>query len=306
MLNYHTENNINFYDELYNSLDYESDDEEHTCQITGNVLTDKHVVLECKHKFNYEPLYKEICRQKFVFKTYDLNSLSKNDKQKCKDRHVDYFIKCPYCRSVQFTILPYYEELRSKKIYGINTLDKAFSSTAHVSNSTNSITSFSMFGVNFCLGQCAHIYSYDSHFCTQTMVAKIPIPNSNTHISLCKYHYKSGLKAIELAEKKKLAEEKKKEAEKVLSERTKLFNEKNKLREAKGLPPLKHLPKLKVEQNIVLDISPNTNNETTEQLTNVCQAILKSGVNKGNKCGSKHVNEAGFCKRHASVSNSVL
>jgi hypothetical protein len=316
MINYNTENNINFYEELYSSLDYDSDNEVNVCQITGNELTEKHVVLECKHAFNYEPLYKEICRQKFVFKTYDLNSLSKADKQKCKDRHADYFIKCPYCRSVQFTILPHYEELGLKQIYGINTLDKTFSNTTTVSHSINNLVPFSMFGVNFSLGQCSHIYSYDSHFCTQSMVAKIPINNTNTNISFCKFHYKSGLKAVDLAEKKKLAEEKKMAAEKNLAERTKLFNEKNKLREAKGLAPLKHLPKLKAEQplvqaeqplvqaeqplvqaeqqNVVLDISPN-NNDNTEQLTIGCQAILKSGANKGNKCGNKLP-----CKRHVS------
>jgi hypothetical protein len=308
MINYNTENNINFYEELYNSLDYESENEEHVCQITGNTLTEKHVVLKCNHKFNYEPLYKEICRQKFVFKTYDANTLSKHEKQQYKELHVDYFIKCPYCRGVQFSILPHYEELGLKQIYGINTLDKIFTESTSLPHVSSSLVPFTLFGVNFGLGQCSYCYSYDLHLCSQPMVSKIP----NTETSFCKFHYKNGLKASEIAEKKKLVEKKKADAAKILAERSNLFNEKNKLREAKGLPPLKHLPKLVplvnaelplVNQNIVLDISPNSNNENS---TNVCQAILKSGANKGNKCGSKYVNELGVCKRHVFISNKGL
>jgi hypothetical protein len=296
MINYNIENNINFYEQLYNSLDYDSDNEEtNCCQITGDVLTDKHIIMECSHKFNYEPLYKEICRQKFVFKTYDVNSLSKADKQKYKELRADYFIKCPYCRNVQFTILPHYEELGLKRVYGVNTIDKMFGE----SHMKSSVAPFTMFGVNFGLGQCSHSYSYDSQHCNQTMVAKIP----NSNISFCKFHYKNGLKAHELAEKKKMAEEKKKHDDEILAARTKLLNEKNAIRAAKGQPLLKRMPKLEIgsEQNIVLDISPSENSvvDTAEVAVNVCQAVLKTGANKGNKCGCKLVNEQEFCKRHS-------
>ena len=60
MSKYTIEGNINFQDELYKLLDVDSDDEEELCQITGIKLTDKHVILECKHHFNYDALYKEI------------------------------------------------------------------------------------------------------------------------------------------------------------------------------------------------------------------------------------------------------
>ena len=85
MSKYTIEGNINFYDELYKSLDSSDDEikcddenkgddeikgdheitgnyEMNECQITGLPLGDKSVTLECKHNFNYIPLYREICK----------------------------------------------------------------------------------------------------------------------------------------------------------------------------------------------------------------------------------------------------
>jgi hypothetical protein len=124
MSKYTIEGNINFQDELYKLLDEESDNEDELCQITGLPLKDKFVTLECKHHFNYDAVYKEIYKQKYEFNTYARKALHKKDLQKLRHSKLDYFIKCPYCRNLQFTILPYYEELGLKEIYGINSLDK--------------------------------------------------------------------------------------------------------------------------------------------------------------------------------------
>ena len=121
--NYTIEGNINFQEELYKLLDEDSEDEDTLCQITSLPLKDKSVTLECKHHFNYDALYNEIHKQKYEFKTYDTHTLTKKELRKYNDSKLDYFIKCPYCRSIQFTILPYYEELGLKKVYGINSLD---------------------------------------------------------------------------------------------------------------------------------------------------------------------------------------
>ena len=102
----------------------EDDDEDNLCLISSLPLTDKYVTLECNHKFNYEPLYREIYTQKYEFKTYDYSSLNGNNLIKYKLAQQDYYIKCPYCRNIQFSILPYYEELGLKKCYGINSLDR--------------------------------------------------------------------------------------------------------------------------------------------------------------------------------------
>ena len=54
MSNYIIEGNINFQEELYKLLDEPSDDENDICQITGLPLTEKYVILECNHHFNYD------------------------------------------------------------------------------------------------------------------------------------------------------------------------------------------------------------------------------------------------------------
>ena len=128
MTNYTIEGNIHFQTELYKLLNEDSDDEDNLCQITGLELIDKYITLECGHKFNYKALYTEICKQRFEFKTYDPNLLTKKDQLKFRESKLDYFIKCPYCRNIQFTVLPYYEELGLTKIYGINSLDKQLTS----------------------------------------------------------------------------------------------------------------------------------------------------------------------------------
>ena len=77
-INYKLAENINFYDELYKSLDDDDTDIDETklCQITGLELKDRFVTLNCKHVFNYDAIYTEICKQKFEFKTYTSESLS--------------------------------------------------------------------------------------------------------------------------------------------------------------------------------------------------------------------------------------
>ena len=82
MSNYIIEGNINFQEELYKLLDEPSDDENELCQITSLPLKDNFVTLECKHHFNYEALYKEINRQKYYFRTYDVKTLSTTNLQK--------------------------------------------------------------------------------------------------------------------------------------------------------------------------------------------------------------------------------
>jgi len=114
MVKYVIEGGINFYDELYKSLDYEDQEEKDAptvlprCLITDAVLENDHVKLLCGHVFNYKPLYTEIQHQK---KNY-------NEQQN------QAFIKCPYCRRLQEFILPPKEGIRM--IYGINTLNESY------------------------------------------------------------------------------------------------------------------------------------------------------------------------------------
>jgi hypothetical protein len=318
MAKYQLEGNINFYEELFKSLDNDSDDEDSLCLISGLPLTDKMVCLECKHKFNYEPLYKEICKQKLVYKTYTIDTLTKQLALKFKESCLDYFIKCPYCRNIQFNILPYYEDLGHEKIYGVNSLDKTLPSALVTIGSSHYHPAYSgpyygsddytflMFGTLFKKGQCCENIA-ELCLCNSKYVGTIP----NTNLSYCKYHYKNGLRNCKLSEKKKIADEKNKQKEvlnkqkeELLNERKKVFDEKNDERIAKGLPLLKRLPIIKKNiENVVQEVQqigqyiPDDEQEQEKKVG--CKSILKTGVNKGKQCGCQKINENGFCKRHS-------
>ena len=104
-MNYSIEGNIDFYKELFETIcESESDilennnedtyKNEKNCLITHLPLQSPIITLDCNHKFNYIPLFKEITRQK----TSDYN-----DKKKLRVHQ----IKCPYCRQIQNKLLPY-------------------------------------------------------------------------------------------------------------------------------------------------------------------------------------------------------
>jgi predicted transcriptional regulator len=313
MTKYTIEGNINFQEELYKLLDEESDNEDECCQITGLPLKDKYVTLECNHHFNYDAVYKEIYKQKYEFRTYEPHTLSKKDLQKFRDSNLDYFIKCPYCRNLQFTILPYYKELRLKEVYGINSLDKTLPNTVILHNhQTNKYSSgpyygdsnytFNKFGVTFKYGICCHLtetgYKGINNKCTYQYVANIP----NTELAYCKYHYRGGLREYKKSEKNKIMAAKAavyKEKQEKINEQKKLLEEKNAEREAKGLPPLKRLPTIKKKVENVVEQVQTIQQYVPDQEQIGCKAVLKSGPNKGKECGCKKIETNGLCKRHS-------
>ena len=99
--------NFDFYSELKIALLDEDIHNENTCLISRIPLTENFIELECSHKFNYNALFKEVKNQKI-----------KNHLETIKLR--DSQIKCPYCRSVQSSILPFYPELEPQRIRGVN------------------------------------------------------------------------------------------------------------------------------------------------------------------------------------------
>lgn len=299
MQKYNIEGNINFYDELFKSLDDDSDDESNLCLISGFPLDSKSVTLECNHKFNYEPLYKEICRQKFKFKTYDPHTLSKQDQIKIRASALDYFIKCPYCRNVQFTILPYNEELNLTQRYGVNSLDPSLPDKPKNNNYSGAIhygsDNFTFWAYNklFKKGQCHFVTNPSTNvLCNHIYVTSIESINK----SYCKYHYKSSIKTMKLNEKQKLLDERIKQKE----EKQKLLDEKNAERLAKGLVPLKRLPIVKKKvQNVVQNVLQIGQYVPEDAEVIVCKSILKTGPNKGSPCGCKKIYKDGLCKRHS-------
>lgn len=90
----------------------ENENQDNCCLLTKEPLKNIHIVLECGHKFNYVPLYREVIAQKTIGLSstgyYTSHSLRRNE------------IKCPYCRNVQDKLLPYLEFDGVKKMFNVN------------------------------------------------------------------------------------------------------------------------------------------------------------------------------------------
>jgi hypothetical protein len=99
--------NINFYDEINKEDDFIND--ENKCLITLQELTDDFVELDCGHKFNYEPLFKDIQNHKNKFNKLERNVLLTNE------------IRCPYCRTIHNKLLPLNDKF--PKVHGVNYKD---------------------------------------------------------------------------------------------------------------------------------------------------------------------------------------
>ena len=99
-MNYITEGNINFTNELLNMIckdkEIEGDNPVEQCLISSEPLLDTHVILQCGHKFNYVNIMEEIKRQRYP-SHLEIQRL-------CR-----YQIKCPYCRTVHNNLIPYCE-----------------------------------------------------------------------------------------------------------------------------------------------------------------------------------------------------
>ena len=113
--NYIIEGDIDFYAELYSSLDNKDttnqldETNNNVCLITDEPLETNSVTLTCNHKFNYVPLYKDLVNHKKKFNTMESSGALKHGE-----------IRCPYCRHKQQFVLPYYEELGLPKVSGVN------------------------------------------------------------------------------------------------------------------------------------------------------------------------------------------
>lgn len=289
MPNYKIEGDINFYESLYNSLDYDSENEEKNdknkkqiCEISGQELKDRFVTLECNHTFNYDALYTEICKQKFDFQTYTMDTMSKKDIQTIRDKKIEYFIKCPYCRSIQFTLLPYYDDLPFAKKYGVNTDDpdfrviKTFSSYNVSANHT-----FTLYGYQFSKGTCCktNLINGKNVPCWQKYTTPIVAPDNSTK-ELCTIHVRPEVKEYKLQIKKKIMEDKMLAKEQAKALKSKALEEK---------------------KNKALELKEKNEKKAKPTLLCIpckCTAILKTGLRKGEPC-DKNALENNLCKRHS-------
>jgi hypothetical protein len=83
---------------------------ENACLITNDALNLFHVTLTCGHKFNYEPLYQEVLRQKGRLGIHNYY-----------EKIGTHQIKCPYCRTLTNQLLPYVGSHPTiKRLNGVN------------------------------------------------------------------------------------------------------------------------------------------------------------------------------------------
>ena len=293
MPNYKIEGNIDFYGSLYSSLDYDSSDDQDIknsvklCEISGQKLSANFVTLECKHTFNYDALYTEICKQKYDFQSYTTDVLSKTDIQKIRDKKLDYYIKCPYCRHIQFELLPFHDELPFQKKYGINTTDPDFKviKTSYVPSTVPNNYTFHIYGFEFTKGVCCKpntcLASGKVIPCYNTYATSIVAPDGSTKL-FCPNHVRPEVKAFKLEIKKKAIEDK------LLAKQTLLAD--------KALKSA-----AKKEKALISAADKKTKNEINKVPTLClpcsCTALLKTGLRKGEAC-KLNVSVNNLCKRH--------
>ncbi len=302
MTKYNIEGGIDFYAELYNSLDVEDDLEEdkNKCLITNQPLTDKHVIMDCGHKFNYIPIYKDIINHKLKFNRMEGQHGKLNRAQ----------IRCPYCRHKQENVLPYYEELGLEKVNGVNFYDPnkpmycksdyfkcmfKYPNENYDPSKPESDTNSKYLTNKEC-----------NHYGNQIQIYNVlnplhPITYGDTN-HYCYSHKKTMIKQYKAEEKQKekdeakAAKQKTKEEAKAAKEleKQKLKEEKQKAKEA-----AKTLKK-KPAENVVLGPS-NVSLEPVEG----CVAVLKSGPNKGKQCGCK-ITDDNLCGRHFKIKHNII
>lgn len=315
MVKYVIEGGINFYEELYKSFDEDDTDAEANsnddtlCQITGLPLIDNFVTLECNHKFNYAALYKDIYNQKFNFKSYTCSTLSDADKEKFKDAKTDYFIKCPYCRNIQFTLLPYYENMVGiEKRYGINSLDKTSKDDIFSIKLNDNNYYYTSYGYTFKSGNCCKVLGNvdgKNILCGSKMSA--PVPEMNK--SFCSSHIRVAVREYKLEKIRKEKEEAKKQKEDVKNQKVaekeaiKKQKEDEKALKAAEKKQKEDIKKVKVK-NVVTSQTIEIPTFVPDTAINLCQTILKSGPRKGQVCGNKAIkNGYGCCSRHKDLAS---
>ena len=297
-INYKLAENINFYDELYKSLDDDETDIDETklCQITGLDLKDRFVTLNCKHVFNYDAIYTEICKQKFEFKTYTSEGLSSAELKVWRQRGYDYYIKCPYCRNIQYDLLPYYDDMPHIQKYGVNTTDveyRVIDKSSHITNNVYNTGNYTykVYGYTFKKGICQNITVNSAGKnlpCYNSFVSEV-IGTDKTfcpcHIRQVAKDYKFALKLKALEAKQKAKEDKQKAKEDKI----------NALIESKIESKSKSKTKI---TNTVISQTTEISEFIPTETDQLCVAILKTGLRTGQECGLK-VYSGNMCKRHS-------
>ena len=270
------DNNSTFYAELYKLLDDDSDTEsDNKCLISDEILVDKFVKLPCGHSFNYIPLYNDIKNHKTKFNHMEASS----------GKLLVHEIRCPYCRNIHASLLPYYEELGLAKIHGVNCLDPTDNSVK-----TDKVCAFICHAPENPTN-CLCTYGIKINFFDKQLYCNYHNTKVNTtHLS----QIKEARQKVKEA-KQKVKDEKQKikdEKQKIKDEKQKVKDEKQKVKELKQ--QLKEATQKVTEDNQNTIVIPITIGEETVE---GCVATLKTGSRKGLICG-KRVHQDAMCKLH--------
>lgn len=316
MAKYIIEGGIDFYSELYKSLDDDNDQaqeqeqENQLCLITYSPLIKNFVTLDCNHKFNYIPLYNDILNHKKKYNAMERQVLKSIE------------IRCPYCRHVQNNLLPYYEDEHVKKVHGVNFFDESL-----VIKRSGDLR-------DYVEGECCvqyHAQNGNIGYCLNTHVTLIPENNKYYCVYHKYYGQKEAAKELKIKEmkemkkkmmdaKQKLADEKAaiKSAQKTAQESAKLAKQSAKIarQSAKIAKQSAKIAKQSVKQSakqsakqskepnistiVINDVEPEPELVIVEEK---CCQILKSGPNKGGLCGL-NIFQDNLCKRHHKSTNN--
>lgn len=288
MVKYTIEGNLNFNDMLNDMLNKEENEEtnEEVCLITGEpLIKETAVTMICGHKFNHLPLFNDL---KNNIKTRYGNS----DNNK---------IRCPYCRRPQNTLIPYNPDIVGvEKIAGINTVEfknvyvpPSIRYNYNLNSNDYKLNGYYMMGnYKFVTGDCFYKSIKNNH-CGCILVTKIE--DGKTY---CYKHYESMIKRISLEKAKKIKlETQLKEKEEKALQKQKAKEDKEKAKEEKKKAKDAATTTMTTITTITIDSS---NNETQG-----CLDVLKSGAKKGTTCGCKIFNE-NLCKRHYNLKNKTI
>lgn len=319
MNKYIIEGGIDFYEELYKSLDIEetnekTEEDKNLCLITNQLLTENYVQLNCGHKFNYGPLFLDLKNHKQKF-----NGMEGSSSKLAVDE-----IRCPYCRTKQKGVLPYYEELEFPKTNGVNDINPFTSSksSSYVYKKCEFVslnTEYDPSGNNPVEfnpenhGNCKFVKCFN----TGTKLGSISAYGENYEDEkhYCWYHkkemiknYKKEVKDKQKGDAKKAKEDAKEQAKeeaKKAKEEAKKAKEEAKQKAKEDAKKAKEEAKKTKsaetenvvigENNIVIDLTVDTG----------CVQILKTGQNKGTQCGCKIMMD-NLCNRHFKIKHGII
>ena len=271
--------NKKFYTDLYKLLDNDSDNESDSnkCLISDEILIDKFVNLPCGHSFNYIPLYNDIKNHKTKF----------NHMESTSSRLTIHEIRCPYCRSIHGSLLPYYEELGLPKIHGVNYLE-----VNHVEHVSHKKCSFIDDDVH------CKLYAFKNNVYDK----KLYCYSHNSIINHMHVTKNNAAKQKAKEEKQKAKEEKQKakeEKQKAKEEKQKAKEEKQKAKEEKQKAKEEKQKASNVVVGNVVVGNVVVGNVVVDNLESVpgCISVLKTGLCKGKVCNKRIFNES-MCKLH--------